>query len=130
MIFLFFWFLSSSSRTRARAVSSLGVWELMPLAMMMICRTLISQTSNSSKGSFQKLLSGFFPLRGVPGAIFILDDLVFIFCVFCILCIFCIFLCNVHILKLCILAYFSTVGQQGVVAIFQTLIWKFYILAV
>ena len=23
------------------------VWELMPLAMMMICRTLISQTSNS-----------------------------------------------------------------------------------
>ena len=24
------------------------VWELMPLAMMMICRTFISQTSNSS----------------------------------------------------------------------------------
>ena len=46
--FPFFWFLSSLSRTRARAVWSLGVWELMPLAMMMICRTFFSQTSNSS----------------------------------------------------------------------------------
>ena len=36
------------SRTQARALWSFGVWELMPLAMMMICRTFISQTSNSS----------------------------------------------------------------------------------
>ena len=47
--FPFFWFLSSLSRTRAKAVWSLGVWELIPLAMMMICRTFISQTSNSSR---------------------------------------------------------------------------------
>ena len=46
--FPFFLFLSSSSRTRARAVWSLGCLKLMPLAMMMICRTFISQTSNSS----------------------------------------------------------------------------------
>ena len=46
--FPFFWFLSSSSRTQVRALWSFGVWELMPLAMMMICRTFISQTSNSS----------------------------------------------------------------------------------
>ena len=38
----FFWFRSSSSRTQTRAVWSLGVRELMPLAMMMICRTFIS----------------------------------------------------------------------------------------
>ena len=46
--FSLFWFISSSSRTWARAVWSFGVWELMPLAMMMICCTFISQTSNSS----------------------------------------------------------------------------------
>ena len=42
--FSFFWFLSSLSRTRARAVWSLGCLKLMPLAMMMICRTFISQS--------------------------------------------------------------------------------------
>ena len=48
----FFGFLSSSSRTRARAVWSLGCLKFMSLAMMMICRTFISQTSNrSSSGS-------------------------------------------------------------------------------
>ena len=33
---------------RAKAVCSLGVWELIPLAMMMIYHTFISKTSNSS----------------------------------------------------------------------------------
>ena len=52
--FPFFWFLSSSSRTRAKAVWSLGVWELIPLAMMMICRTFIAQTSNSSSSGSRR----------------------------------------------------------------------------
>ena len=41
-LFSFFWFRSSSSIFQARAVWSFWVLELMPLAIMMICRTFIS----------------------------------------------------------------------------------------
>ena len=41
-------FLGSSLAHLEPKLELFEVWELMPLAMMMICRTFISQTSNSS----------------------------------------------------------------------------------
>ena len=47
-------FLGSSLTHLEPELGLFEVWELMPLAMMMICRTFISQTSNSSSSSSRR----------------------------------------------------------------------------